>query len=211
MHNWPNRITMARMLLVPAFVILVLNIYRASFLRYLALGLFAMMAAADAADGALARRLHQATRLGALLDPIADKLLLSTAFILLGLQAVVSGWLKWPIPDWLVVAVISRDLFILLGCAVVYFWSGMLKIAPTRLGKQTTAAQMLLVMVTFITPDLPTQVAEAVSGGLWVVVAALTIGSWLGYIRVAIRRLGEAPVPSGLTSGAEETTGQDRL
>lgn len=190
MLTWPNRITLSRMLLVPGFVVLVLNIHRLPLLRYVALGLFGLMAAADALDGALARRLNQATRLGALLDPIADKLLLSTAFVLLAVSGVVAPWLAWPIPDWLVVAVISRDVFIMLGCAVVYFLSGALKIAPTRLGKLTTGAQMALVIATLVAPDLPSGLSEPVLNVLWAAVGVLTIGSGLGYIKVGMQRLG---------------------
>jgi len=197
MLNWPNRITLSRMLMVPGFVILVLNIHRWWFLRYAAVGLFVLMALADAADGMLARRLNQATRLGSFLDPIADKLLLITAFVLLAVHGVVGSWLTWPIPDWLVVAVISRDVFILVGCAVVYFWSGTLRIAPTRMGKLTTAAQMALVLATLVAPDVPAHVSAPALAVLWAAVGALTVGSWLGYIRVGIRRVGESPGANG--------------
>ena len=84
--TWPNRISILRLLLVAPLIVLLLNQYRWDFARHAALGVFAIMAISDFVDGQLARRLHMQTRLGAILDPLADKVLIMSSVILLSLE-----------------------------------------------------------------------------------------------------------------------------
>lgn len=170
----PNAITLARILLVLPLAWAVLD------LRYgLALALFATAAASDGIDGFLARRFGWHTRLGAVLDPLADKLLLVTCYVLLGFQ----GQLPW----WLVLAVLLRDLIIVGGGLAYHVFIGFVQMAPTVVSKLNTALQIALVVIVFIAlwryplaPDL--------RDSLMYTVFASTLLSGLNYVWVWGRR-----------------------
>ncbi len=153
--NWPNALTLFRIFLLPVFLIAV--IYNRV---GIALILFLLAAVTDLLDGLLARRLRQETKLGLYLDPVADKLLMTVAFVAL----TVKGWL----PAWLAVLVVSRDLFIILGVAIVHFSGQKLNLAPTTWGKQTTVLQALFIIVAL------TAAASARGGFLLMPLAVLT-------------------------------------
>jgi cardiolipin synthase len=125
----PNAITILRILLVPPFVIVLLRGQYGS-----ALGIFALAAISDAVDGYIARRYLQKSRIGAFLDPLADKLLAGTAFILLAVRHI--------IPDWLAVIVVSREFVILFGLFLLTVVHAPIQIAPSRMGKLNTAFQL---------------------------------------------------------------------
>ncbi len=129
----PNWITLIRIVLIPWFAILLIN---GSFNQ--ALWVFAGAAVTDGLDGLTARWFSQKTRLGSFLDPIADKMLLSTAYIALAV-------LK-EIPVWLAVIVISRDVVILLGVSVLFLNQIDFEIKPTLYSKLTTIFQLLLIL-----------------------------------------------------------------
>jgi len=114
------------------------------YLRFVALGLFAIAAFADAIDGGIARSRGQVTELGIVLDPIADKLLISSAFITLSVVGSIPADIR--IPAWAVLTVISRDIIILLGSSVIYFLKGTITIKPSILGKITTFFQMIAIL-----------------------------------------------------------------
>ena len=145
--NLANKITISRLLLIPIFAALVLN-YRElpggerEFLRYLAIIVFALASLSDAVDGFIARTFNQQTRLGSFLDPLADKMLLMTAVILLSLK--IPGLTQLPI--WFPVLVISRDVFLTVGSLVVHLTTGSLRVLPNLLGKATTVFQMATVI-----------------------------------------------------------------
>ncbi len=129
----PNIITVFRFLLVPPVVLLLLNE------RFgLALLLFGVAGFSDGLDGYLAKRFNWSSRLGALMDPLADKLLLVSSFITL-------GWLNL-IPLWLVGVVILRDLVIVGGALVYNFRIERLEAEPSMVSKLNTFAQILLVL-----------------------------------------------------------------
>ena len=114
----PNLLTVFRMVLIPVFVTLLF--YR----RFsLALAVFILAGLTDGLDGLLARRFSQQSQLGTVLDPIADKLLLVTAFVVLSMRSVFPQPLPshLPVPFWVTVAVISRDVFIIVGAAAIMF------------------------------------------------------------------------------------------
>jgi len=138
--NLPNLLTLIRILLIPLFVILIID---KSFLW--ALIVFALAGITDGIDGLIARITHQRTELGAYLDPIADKLLLSAGFITLAIIETV--------PSWLAVIVIARDMIILLGILVMILTHYPPKIEPSLIGKITTSLQistiLLVLMVGF--------------------------------------------------------------
>jgi cardiolipin synthase len=129
----PNLITTLRIILVPVFVIYLIN----GDLK-LALMVFVVAGISDGIDGLLARLFNQKSRLGAFLDPLADKILLISAFV--GLAAV--GLL----PSWVTVTVISRDILILLGVLVFFLNRMDLTIRPSLLSKITTCFQFFTVL-----------------------------------------------------------------
>lgn len=133
MLNVPNLITLLRLALVP---VIGLQLLQGNDLA--ALALFALSALSDWVDGQIARRWNLRTRLGAIADPLADKLTMLTVALVLALQHT--------LPWWLALAIVSRDAVIVAG-AVAYRWlAGSLEMAPTRLSKLNTALQFLLLL-----------------------------------------------------------------
>jgi len=130
----PNVITLIRIILIPWFAILLIN---GSFKQ--ALWVFAGAAVTDGLDGLIARWFSQKTYLGSLLDPIADKLLLSTAFIALAIMK--------EIPVWLAVIVISRDVVIVLGVSILFLTQVRFEMNPTLSSKMNTVFQLLLILL----------------------------------------------------------------
>ena len=130
----PNALTLIRILLTPLIVWLLL----ASRLDY-ALIVFFIAGLTDGLDGLIARLFHQKTKLGAYLDPLADKLLLVSSFILLAYLNLV--------PVWLAVIIVSRDVLILLGIITLLFHNVKVEIKPSIISKLTTLVQLLTVLV----------------------------------------------------------------
>ena len=137
----PNLITVFRFLLVPPLVWLLLNDRYAG-----ALVVFGVAGFSDALDGFLAKRFQWTSRLGSLLDPLADKLLLIASFITL-------GWLH-VIPLWLVVLVCLRDLVIVTGAISYHFLIEPLTAEPSLISKLNTLVQILLVLAAMINRDI---------------------------------------------------------
>jgi cardiolipin synthase (CMP-forming) len=137
-----NQLTLLRMLLIPAFVILVLYGYLGW-----ALIVFATAGITDGLDGLIARRSGQKTQLGAWLDPMADKLLLMTTFILLTLPGLE---LSNRLPIWLTVLIITRDVGIVLTVTIVNFAIGPRTFRPTIFGKVATATYIVTAVVAML-------------------------------------------------------------
>ena len=165
--NIPNTITVIRILLTPMFMILLEN-----GMQLYALIVFAAAGLSDGLDGFLARYFNQRTQLGAFLDPIADKLLLITAFIGLGILA--------KIPSWLAIIVISRDVMILVGVAVFSIAQIHFEIHPSKVSKATTFLQITTVIFALL-PDQGTVVLTFRPVLFWVT-AAITIVSGVHYL-----------------------------
>ena len=169
-----NRITLIRFLLVPFLVgSLVYYEPQKDYLRILAIVLFILAVATDGLDGYIARTRSQRSSLGVILDPLADKLLLTSAFIVLATLDSLPE--RFRIPPWVTIVVISRDLFILSGSAVIYLITQNLKVHPSGLGKITTFFQMVTVLVVLFGSSLRSITCVATS--------ILTILSGLGYLR----------------------------
>lgn len=130
--TFPNLLTIFRILLTPAIVALLL----AERIE-LAFYLFAFAACTDFIDGWYAKNFGVQTRFGAFLDPLADKILTISVYLWLGLAELV--------PNWIVVLIISREVFILLGMLITWIAFGKLWVAPLAIGKLTTFAQLSLV------------------------------------------------------------------
>ena len=172
-----NQLTILRMLLIPAFVIQLLYGYRGwALVTFLAAGL------TDLLDGVIARATGQKTTLGAWLDPMADKLLLVTMFVMLTLPNMGAAN---RLPLWFTVLVISRDVAIVLTVAVVNLAVGPRTFRPSMLGKMATAVFVLTGVVTlyFNYLDRPSQVVTAcIYASL-----AITILSAADYARQVLR------------------------
>lgn len=133
-----NLLTILRLGLIPVFV---MALFYGRFVW--ALGLFFVAAITDGLDGLAARSFNQKTQLGAILDPMADKILLVTAFVLLSLPRFTT---TEPIPFWLTATAISRDVFIVLGALVINMTTGFSAFRPSLLGKLNTVIQILLIV-----------------------------------------------------------------
>jgi len=132
--NIPNSLTLLRILLIPVFVGLL--VYR----HYdYALGALLVAGLTDALDGTIARVANQRTELGAYLDPLADKLLLTTGFITLSVLGLA--------PLWVVILVVSRDLILMTGTLLVRLTDSAVDLSPTTLGKGTTLLQLTYVLL----------------------------------------------------------------
>jgi cardiolipin synthase len=129
-----NQLTILRMGLAPFLAVLVVWHEFAW-----ALVVFVVAGVTDLLDGYIARRGHQGTKLGAVLDPIADKVLLTTSFLVLTW----SPGLVVPVPVWVTVLVLSRDAIILISAAAITLSSGFRVFAPSLLGKVSTACQIV--------------------------------------------------------------------
>jgi cardiolipin synthase len=135
-----NQITLLRMLLIPAFVILVVYGHLGS-----ALLVFMVAGLTDALDGLIARRTGQNSTLGAWLDPMADKLLALSTFIVLTIPTL---GLANPLPVWLTLVIISRDVVIVATVAIVNLAIGKRTFKPSVFGKVATATYMLTAVAT---------------------------------------------------------------
>lgn len=167
-HDIPNIITVFRFLLVPPVVWLMLNQRFGA-----ALIVFGIAGFSDALDGYLAKRYNWTSRLGSLLDPLADKLLLLSAFITL-------AWLHW-IPLWLVSLVILRDLIIVAGAIVYHMRIEQLDAEPSLVSKLNTVTQILLVLAVMFTQAIQELPALWLDVLLYSVLAT-TVWSGLDYI-----------------------------
>lgn len=150
--SWPNRISLLRLLGVLPFVMLLLNQHDWPEARYYAMGIFGLMGISDYLDGYLARKTGQITRLGSILDPLADKVLITCSAILLATDfAHVPGA---RLPSWVAVSIVGKDLWVVLGFLVIHLVTGRVKIHPTRAGKVCTAGQIIMVAGVLLAPDI---------------------------------------------------------
>jgi cardiolipin synthase (CMP-forming) len=148
----PNMLTVFRMVLIPVFVSL---LFYQRFI--LALCVFILAGVTDGLDGLLARRFDQRSQLGTILDPIADKLMLVTSFVVLSMRTVFPQPLPahLPVPFWVTVAVISRDVFILVGAAAINIVTGFRGFRPSLLGKINTTVQIAAIAAIIFAASVP--------------------------------------------------------
>ncbi len=136
--TWANQLTMLRIVFVPVFIIL-LTYGQTGY----AFGTFVAAGVTDVLDGVIARRFGQKTSIGAVLDPLADKLLMTTSVLLLSLPQMQFANV---IPRWLMILMISRDVFILLVALVITLSIGFRVFKPSPYGKATTVLQVFTVL-----------------------------------------------------------------
>lgn len=175
--NW---LTLLRILLVPVFVMLL--VYRRP---GAALVVFATAALTDLLDGYVARRNRHESRLGAFLDPLADKMLLIASFATLTYLKV--------LPAWIMIVVVSRDAILMLGALVVHMVGGRIYPRPSLAGKLATFFQILTVLAGLLTRYFDWRQPVALQSMIWIA-AAFTVVSGLQYIVQGMRYLHAADV-----------------
>ena len=181
----PNALTASRIVLAPVFLVLYI---RGDTVR--ALAAFAAAAATDVLDGLAARVLRQYTRLGAFLDPIADKFLAACALFAL--------WQRGRLPLWLPLLVISRDAAQLLGAAALRWLRREIPVAPTRIGKYATFTIAATVVLSLAAEFLawPAQQVMPVVAALGLIAAQCVAVSWFQYFLYFVRSA-RVPADSG--------------
>ena len=171
-----NLVTMLRVALVPVIVYLLIEgFYPAAFAVFLLAGL------SDAVDGAIARFFDQRSRLGVVLDPLADKLMLVCVFVVLGLLDAV--------PVWLVLAVVSRDVVIVAGVGVAQLVGRPMPVRPLMVSKINTAAQIALAALVMLALAVDEPMTMAVTALVWTV-AISTAASLAAYTVEWTRHIG---------------------
>ncbi len=179
----PNMISFARICFIPPFVICVMQVQHHDFYRYIALGVLLIIGLSDVLDGYLARKLGETTNFGKYLDPIADKLLLIVACILLSSDTL------WPgprFPVWVLVIIISRELFFSLG-VITAFVTVRRRITwqPSKLGKLTSFLQIMAIIAVLLGNHISLDTLLI----LWFLVAAVTLMSAINYTYMGVRQL----------------------
>jgi len=192
--NWANRFTILRILLIAPFISCMLQIndpalseHIRHLIRYSAVVIFFLMAISDGLDGFFARKNGQSTKLGAFLDPTADKLLITAACLLLASRhAGVEGFI---LPSTVVVLIIGKDILLFIGFLIIYFMLGKVHIVTAFAGKASTALQLSMVPAILIAPE----VSSVIHGWvyfvqlLWWAAAAAALVATLVYIRTGSR------------------------
>jgi cardiolipin synthase len=185
-----NKITIARILLIPLFVMMAIyygsSVERgapAAWQRWCAIAIFVIAAASDGIDGYIARRYNQRSRLGVTLDPIADKGLLLAGIITLS----ITKW-AYKFPLWFPVLVITRDSIIVAGAMVLHLLNGSVQVRPTWAGKCATAFQMIALALVMLQMDLFKKTISFF--GLTFEVHFLDLPVWLAGLFTAISGVG---------------------
>lgn len=191
----PNLLTLLRMGMVPWFIISLVNGRPGQ-----ALLVFSAAGITDALDGFIARFWKQQSALGAYLDPVADKLLLTSAYVVLSIPSLNQGT---QIPLWVTILVIARDVLLVIMALVLYLAVGIRKFPPTLLSKVNTAFQVLAVLLVMLSGTFPAfRFVDLAAVSALYVVAGLTIASGLDYVH-RMSRL-EKP-PSSRDGGLSDT------
>ncbi|MGC2696382.1 MAG: CDP-alcohol phosphatidyltransferase family protein [Candidatus Angelobacter sp.] len=169
LRSAPNLLTLMRLIFIP-FVVVAIQQQKYAWV----LVIFVIAGITDGLDGLLARMLKQKTTLGQYLDPIADKLLLSTMFLMLSISHII----RWPVT----ILVFSRDIIILIVCTLLYATGAMKVFRPSLLGKANTAAQIVTVPIVLVYQIYGSNWARL--GKRWAVwtVVGLTVMSGVHYV-----------------------------
>jgi cardiolipin synthase (CMP-forming) len=192
--NWATRVTILRILLIIPFIIFMLDMNDSTlseaartWMRYISIIIFFIMASSDAVDGYLARRNGEITKLGTFLDPVADKLLMTSACLLLAsTQGGVPGFL---LPPTVIVLIIGKDLFLLIGFLIIYFITFQVRVVPVMVGKIATWLQLSMVGGILLAPEF----SKIIPGWIWFLrvlwwsAAGVAIAATLIYIRMGSR------------------------
>ncbi len=181
-----NRITLVRILLIPVVLVLIMMYEKDKpHLRHAALAIFVIAAVSDALDGFVARAFEQKSKLGAVLDPLADKLLINLSFVFLA----VNREFVQRIPIWFPVIVLSRDVIIVLGSYLINEFFGPLRVRPRLSGKLTTVFQMATIVGVLL--------EARISAFLVYSTVALSVISFFVYLRDGLKQVGSEDISGG--------------
>src|SRR5580765_1325779 len=172
----PNLLTFLRMALIPVFAIMLVY-HREGW----ALAVFTIAGVSDGIDGFIARRLKQESELGTIIDPVADKLLMTTAFVMLTLPSVMGTARHLPVPFWVTATVIGRDVGIVAIAGAINMMTGFRGFKPSWLGKASTFVQVvgvILILIAAVCPYLRGFYLPTV----YTTVAAFAVFSGIHYI-----------------------------
>ncbi len=178
--NIANQLTLFRLLVIPVILIAMLYGHHA-----LALALFVLAAVTDGVDGLVARRLNQQTAIGAYLDPIADKLLLSSSFFLLALIH--------SVPWWVTILVLSRDVIILATTITVALFTQHRRFPPSALGKINTAIQVATVFAVVLRNAYTNGFTQPIAEALVCITGVSTVVSGVHYAVFVSQRFYKPP------------------
>ncbi len=179
----PNFITIARLIGVPLIVwLMIADRFLAATMLFIVAGL------SDAADGFIAKRFQASSELGAYLDPVADKALLVSVFVTLGL--------KGDLPAWLIVLVVSRDLFIIGAMLLAYVLTNPMAVHPLWVSKVNTVAQIVLIALVLGDRSGVTAFGPLI-GVVVAAVAILTVASAAAYLIEWVRHMAGGPGETG--------------
>lgn len=186
-----NKITVIRILMIPVFVTLAIyygeSIQEGSpqdWMRFTAIAVFLLAALSDGLDGYVARRYHQRSSLGVILDPIADKGLLLSGIITLS----ISNWSQvdphyGKFPAWFPVLVITRDVVIVTGSLLLHVLNGKVRVRPSWTGKVATVLQMAAIAWVMLQMRIPPLIYIVVAAGFFTLVSGII------YFRNGLRQL----------------------
>jgi len=174
-----NRITLFRLFLVPVFAGLIISYTREQpWLRHAALVVYILAAVSDAVDGFVARAYNQKTKLGTILDPMADKLMINIGFVVMA----VNDNFQYHIPYWFPVVILLRDAMIVVGAYLINEFYGPVRVRPRITGKLTTLFQMSLVIAVLL--------ELAIAPHLMVITLVISAISYIDYMRDGIKQIG---------------------
>lgn len=182
----PNILTFLRMGSIPVFATLLVYGREGA-----ALAVFAIAGISDGIDGFIARRLNQESELGTIIDPIADKLLMTTAFIMMTIPGILEPGRHLPVPFWVTAAVIGRDVLIITVAASIIMMTGFRGFKPSWLGKASTFVQVGGVMLILIAAVLPS-LRGFYLPTVYTIVTAFAVFSGIHYIFFVARLMRDA-------------------
>ncbi len=179
----PNLISFARICFIPPFVLCVMQVQHHNVYRYVALGLLLIIGLSDVLDGYLARKWGEITNFGKYLDPIADKLILVVACLLLSSDKL---WPEPRFPYWVSTVIISREVFLTLGLIAAFIiLKRKIDCSPNKLGRFTTFLQVTTIIAVLLGNHLSLTTLFV----LWWLVAVITSISAVNYTYRAVKKL----------------------
>lgn len=187
--TWPNKITYARILLIPVFAIAALEVRAHPAFKWVAFGLFSAMALGDFLDGYVARKFNLSSIEGKFIDPLADKLLMVTACVFLALPIWPGAHENQPLMPEIAVIIIARDVLIVVWVLATVLAGTKTVYEPTRLGRTTTFVQMLTLAL-MLAGTIWDGVREYAAVPLSYVAVVFTISSGLHYFYKYARTIG---------------------